>query len=532
VSVRRRPLSDELGAAAAVEDAFARAAFTTLRALLKVVAPRDRAESARIELVRARLARVDGDIKTSDAAARAAATRHLEPNARLFARALIAAAAKQAGRQEEAAQIFAAVERAADVMRPMDSGPALYLLALDAWQERDFSRADALLARNLRAAAHVPESLALRGWIEIRRERYAAAGVEFEAALAALDACGQTDERLRARLVHALANVAAETIDLALGARARAAYDRIDWSADLPIERVNTLGALRYVALLAGDFERAWLDARDAAVIAPRGPYAVLAETGVAHASRVLGDERAADAALARAWHGLRAHRWSAADEESRVALTNFAIHAATTMPAEARKAITLYRSSATRSNALNALDRDRRVKAFEATAAGRVNEALGDHAAALRSYGFAFDIWRELGYDLRAALVALDLRRITGSTRYAKVVRAALERAPAAWFGAALRAPQDPLQRLTPAERRVLAELLAGKSAKAIAESLARSPHTVINHTRKVFAAFDVRSRPRLLARCEELGITATSDHLPRSRKLRVPRAVRIAQA
>jgi len=46
--------------------------------------------------------------------------------------------------------------------------------------------------------------------------------------------------------------------------------------------------------------------------------------------------------------------------------------------------------------------------------------------------------------------------------------------------------------------------------SAKTIARNLDRSHYTIINHTRRIFAAFGVRSRARLIARCVELGIAS----------------------
>ena len=53
-----------------------------------------------------------------------------------------------------------------------------------------------------------------------------------------------------------------------------------------------------------------------------------------------------------------------------------------------------------------------------------------------------------------------------------------------------------------------VLARLLRGESAKVIGEALERSPFTLGSHTRKIFAAFELNSRGKVIARCVELGI------------------------
>jgi DNA-binding NarL/FixJ family response regulator len=71
--------------------------------------------------------------------------------------------------------------------------------------------------------------------------------------------------------------------------------------------------------------------------------------------------------------------------------------------------------------------------------------------------------------------------------------------------FGAA-----DPRRRLTPAQLRVLSEILKGKASRQIAASFDRSTNTINNHTRAIFTAFGVHSRSRLIAIAAEAGIIA----------------------
>lgn len=514
MSVRRRLAHDDDVGVRTIEDAFARAQYSILGTLLEAVPARTSAAAARVDIVRAQLARLEGDVSTWYEAAARATSEHPDAAQRLFAQILKAFALKRMDRRSgQAAAEVAAVERALKTTKSADVGHVIYLLALEAWQDRDYDRAETLLARNNTARARIAQTHSISGWIDVKRERYADGAAHFETALAALQTSGEIDERLRARLVHGIANVAAETIDLALGARARIAYDNTAWTDGLAVERFNTLTMLRYLALLEGDLDRAWLLARQAATLMTEAPYAVHGETGAAFVSELLGDKRASAIQLQRAWHLLRGHRWGDTGHEGRVALTDFAMHAGRVMPAEARQAITIYQSFKPASNPLNALDGDRRVDAFELTAAARVSEALGDKKAALTQYDSALTIWRELGHHLRVGQVAADMYRLTNEAAYAKIVRAVLQRAPQAWFGASLRSPKNPFAQLSTAEQRVFQQLLQGKSAKTIAASLDRSHHTVSNHTRKIFAAFRVNSRTRLLARCAELGITTARN-------------------
>ena len=58
------------------------------------------------------------------------------------------------------------------------------------------------------------------------------------------------------------------------------------------------------------------------------------------------------------------------------------------------------------------------------------------------------------------------------------------------------------PSPTLTPAEERVFWLLLSGHSEKEIAKKIHLSPHTVHNHVRHIYRAYEVKSRSELLAK------------------------------
>ncbi len=65
----------------------------------------------------------------------------------------------------------------------------------------------------------------------------------------------------------------------------------------------------------------------------------------------------------------------------------------------------------------------------------------------------------------------------------------------------------QDNLSRpeiklLSPAQQRVLYELLEGSSEKDVAAKLNLSPHTIHNHVREIYSRFSVHSRAELMAK------------------------------
>jgi DNA-binding NarL/FixJ family response regulator len=68
--------------------------------------------------------------------------------------------------------------------------------------------------------------------------------------------------------------------------------------------------------------------------------------------------------------------------------------------------------------------------------------------------------------------------------------------------------APRVAVDGLTPAEREVLAALLAGKSRRAIAAERGRSAATVDHQVDAIFRKLGVRSRSELAARCSRLAV------------------------
>jgi DNA-binding NarL/FixJ family response regulator len=94
----------------------------------------------------------------------------------------------------------------------------------------------------------------------------------------------------------------------------------------------------------------------------------------------------------------------------------------------------------------------------------------------------------------------------------YLEPIDALAERAPKAYLVRRAREFEGPIGSLGPIQRGILRSILRGESAKSIAAELGRSPFTVINHTRRIFEAFEVHSRPELRRACAKLKITPES--------------------
>ncbi len=201
-----------------------------------------------------------------------------------------------------------------------------------------------------------------------------------------------------------------------------------------------------------------------------------------------------------------------ALDVDRRIAMLAFIASAPPANVDAARKVFTLYERTRPRKTERLALEGDRRLEGFELYARGKLSIAEGRTQQGVAELEKALDLWSRLGYRLRVAVTANDaalgrpairaMRKPRSKRCAARRTRGCVRRSSAG-AEATIHSPQ-----LTPAERRVLAELCKGKKAREIADTFDRSFNTINNHTRAIFTAFGVRSRAALVAECARRGI------------------------
>jgi DNA-binding CsgD family transcriptional regulator len=335
----------------------------------------------------------------------------------------------------------------------------------------------------------------------------------FNVALEAMDGSAGTDAKTRGRILHALALIAAETVDVRLGRLVRREYESTTWPDDMRIERLRILTSLSWLSLLEGDVQRAWDERQDALTLAVDTPGWAGALVDAAIVSGVAGDRFAERRYLERAGALLSTSDAATPGVEDGIAMLAFV---AATPAANSQTARTILRQyERARLHGMQGAESES-IQAFELYARGKLAIADGATAAGVADLERSLEIWARLGYRLRVAIIANVLRGATADRRYAVVALDALRHAPAAWLRPQLARRAngaDPLAELTPAERRVLVELCKGKKAREIADLFGRSFNTINNHTRAIFAAFGVRSRAALVAECARVGILNDLD-------------------
>ncbi len=435
------------------------------------------------------------------------------PDETIVAQMLLGAALARTERGDEGERLLEAAADAAARRAPSRVPEVAYYRALRRWSTHRVTDAEEIVEAALPAASGVVRSrlLQLLGWIDVRREAYAAAALDFTAALDELDKAPETDAKGRAAILHALAFIAAEMVDLRLGRVVRREYETNRWTDDTRIERFQVLEHLSWLSLLAGDVERAWDERQLALTLTVDTSYHAIALIHAAKIAGMVGDRFSESRYVTLAGALLLRGDQVALDVERRTALLGFATAAGTAHVETAQRIMTLYDRSKPRRTAMLAFEGDRRVEALELSARGRVALLSGDTKRGTAMLQQSLDLWTRLNYRLRVALTANDLRLATGDARYTRIALDALRDAPQAWLHPALEQRGDddlPLAKLTAAERRVLIALCEGKKAREIAAEFGRSFNTINNHTRAIFTAFGVRNRAALVAQCARLGL------------------------
>lgn len=356
-----------------------------------------------------------------------------------------------------------------------------------------------------------------RGWIAIARADYATASDCFSGALRRLDACRHYDRFLEAQSIFALSILAAERLDRPTWIFVEHRAERFDWSASgvaTPQFWVGLYSSMMYevdgrtsdALRLAGDAEqragspvmRLFAQCRRAAILRNVGER-------FAHADIVRVMRRELDALDTTALQG--DHQLIPLSVAEEVAYCGDVVGA--------RMLLKRYDAQDSPSGITSLAD-DPRLKGARFSVDGVVADAAGDRQQAHHHYRQAFQIFKRLGYERRALLVALRIGEITGQTYLLdyvdRTLRKISDRSP-------LRARarrhnpllDDPVvAQLSHVERTVLEMMCEGKSTAQIADARGRSRQTIRNTVSRILTAFAVGDRAALLRECLRRGIIA----------------------
>jgi DNA-binding CsgD family transcriptional regulator len=357
----------------------------------------------------------------------------------------------------------------------------------------------------VRVRAKILEALVLTS----RRQHRAEAAVSLEALEMAL---AHDEVELAAVAARNVSTIAREVALPEIRAAVRGVIDRVAWTDDLRDLQFKTLKATAWCCALDGDFLNAFRLLKAATKAAPTDHWRVMAALDRSYLARCLGEPRWAEQELLDAHELASQLDWNRVTDEQQVALALLAELYAEVDASVSVQYLARFRGLAGALDRNLAFAHDGRLRAIADYSAGVVQARLGNRDAAHDLLRSAWQVFQRAEYDWRAGRCARDIYALTGRRVWLDRARQKLETYRDTWLGEGLfqASAAGPLDRLTPAQRRIFESLVAGASTDDIVASSGRSVFTVRNHVKAILAAFNVNSRSALVAEAIRLKIGA----------------------
>lgn len=404
-------------------------------------------------------------------------------------------------------------------------GEIAYKIAFTHWLKRDY-RATlefAVVAEASQADIISARAAFLRGFVAAAQERYKEALALFHSALEKYRSCRERDQDLMELIVFQIS-----------------AFELNLRSADVRGTHAVQLSGTRIVALdrpgvspmgiasrdawlfaLDGDRERAFEKARVAQRLAPTPCWQVWALANRAQLKSEFGDPDGAREFGADALEIAERIDWEQFDGDERLALLVLAEALAVTNKPAAVQVLRRYDALRTDVDRALAHQNDIRVWILETFVRGLVLRIEGEHGQAYDAFEAVYRACERVGMRWRAALALIELdatplgRR--GDFHLELAARIIHEHFPQAYLARRLgrwnNVYRDPVAaKLAPSERKVLRQLLDGKSQKEVAAALGLTPDTVGFYVKVLLRKFDVRSTLELAVLCYKRGLGSPS--------------------
>jgi DNA-binding CsgD family transcriptional regulator len=385
----------------------------------------------------------------------------------------------------------------------------------EAWQFADEMSCDR--SQNARIAAEM-----LRSFIYCHEERYRESA---ERVIDAIRLIGKRREQHLEEWFHAVQNLALLSRELAFdegAALARSELDQpIEWPADFDVQQFQASKAVGWSCALRGDMLGCFRYLRAAERSVPSDPFAVILLLDRAYFARIVGEQNWALDEIAKAESVAERIDWNALQAEERIALLLLARAAAPIDAERARYYFARYNALDKIRSPLHLFAFDHRLEAHAAYSEGVVKVVANDSSAE-DAFRRAWIIFDRIGYDWRAARVAMRLWEVTNKERWRHLAEDKLEAFPQSWLARELRAsqkqPARPAIKLPRMQAKVFTMLCQKMTTSEIAQALGLSQHTVRNHLKAVFRAYGVNNRAALVAEAAARGTLPLLEHDPKA--------------
>jgi DNA-binding CsgD family transcriptional regulator len=282
----------------------------------------------------------------------------------------------------------------------------------------------------------------------------------------------------------------------------------VPWPADFDHNRFQALKALAWAKAMQGDYFNAFRHLKAASEVADTTAWKVVAGCDRAYLARAFGEHRWSRVELDEAEQLANSVDWHATLNEERIGLLLLGELFGEIDTARAAMYLARYRELGEVKSPLF-YRHDARRNAFAQYSTGVVELGLGNKKRGLAELREARKVFERFGYDFRVARCLVDEHGAAGDQELLAVIEEKLRNYRQSWLMTQLRTRLDrPEVPLPPMQRKVFAEVCAGKSTAEIAHALERSEYTISNHLKQIFKTFEVRSRSALVAEAVRRGL------------------------
>ncbi|GAC1429644.1 MAG: hypothetical protein NVSMB5_24080 [Candidatus Velthaea sp.] len=301
-------------------------------------------------------------------------------------------------------------------------------------------------------------------------------------------------------IVHTLARISFEIADSRGLAIARMAFENIQWTDDVRVDKFQTLRALGLDAFMRGEVARAQWLFRDASEAAPTPAFEALAHLDRAYVARIMRNEPWALDELHEAQRISDGVAWGQTFGEERLALVMLAVLLAPVNAPEAQRFAAMYSMLGVESvSPMLALSQEKRAVAAEKYALARIEQMLGSGADVLQTLQDAYEVYAPIDHHYQAMMVAATLAEITGDALWSDRVKAHVARYPGCPLVAetveALVQSDAALDTLSPLQRQLARAHWSGLGIPELSNRFSRSLYTIEHQLADIYRAFDVAS-------------------------------------
>jgi DNA-binding CsgD family transcriptional regulator/tetratricopeptide (TPR) repeat protein len=309
--------------------------------------------------------------------------------------------------------------------------------------------------------------------------------------------------------LHTLAGLARELDAPRIRRFVQARVNRQEWTDDFRVNQFQTYKAVAWCHALEGDYFNCFRYLKLAGAIAPSPSWRAMTLLDRAYLARCVGEPLSSRAELAEAQEILDMVSWRDTDDEERVALPLAAELSAALDSGRAASYLAKFFELRDALSPQLHMRYDERLSALSEYADGVVQAQLGNRKSASTAFRKAWSVYNEIGYDWRAGRCALRLYDLTRDAQWQERAVEKLRNYTGSWLHDELRGRRDiDLPPVTPAQRRVLDLLVAGKTTEQIARATGTRPYTIQNHIKAMLRAFSVPSRSVLIAEAMKRGL------------------------